>query len=315
MNIPIITITRTPYLIENLARLEVLRKDIHALILPRQTELQLRWDAHSLRTFYAFSLYDLSLQRNKVISYLSKNYTFTGTTPANVLLRYRQALLRVEYDWYASNRKLDYDDFEELYKGIWPEAFPVSRKEFLEAVLFLEERERDPVVLALLLFLFMYQYHIVTKSILPYAHLVFYLILVRSGWNFRGIVVFEEFFHRERVYYKKQLQKSIESKSATGWLEYATAGFIPVIENLYAQYTIVASPEGRPASFFHLTDRQKKILLLLEEPQSVISNKKVQQLCGVSQITASRELAKLVELGLLFPSGKGRSTIYIRTHI
>ncbi len=43
-----------------------------------------------------------------------------------------------------------------------------------------------------------------------------------------------------------------------------------------------------------------------------ITNKKVQKLFKVSQITASRDLAKLASVGLLFTHGKGRSVYYTK---
>jgi predicted HTH transcriptional regulator len=61
---------------------------------------------------------------------------------------------------------------------------------------------------------------------------------------------------------------------------------------------------------YQLSLRQKQILSLAEPPNTLVSNKLVQDTFRISQITASRDLAKLASLGLLIPHGHGRSTSY-----
>ncbi|OGK57462.1 hypothetical protein A3H83_03340 [Candidatus Roizmanbacteria bacterium RIFCSPLOWO2_02_FULL_39_8] len=62
-----------------------------------------------------------------------------------------------------------------------------------------------------------------------------------------------------------------------------------------------------------LNSRQREIIQMLEDPKSRITNKQVQKKFSVSQITASRDLAKLTIVGVLFSHGKGRSTWYSKT--
>ncbi len=65
-------------------------------------------------------------------------------------------------------------------------------------------------------------------------------------------------------------------------------------------------------SYFELNDRQTSILNMLDLPQGSITNRKIQKAYKVSQITASRDLAKLTTLGFLFSHGKGRSVYYTK---
>lgn len=311
MKTSVFSYTRTPYLIENLSRLEHFRKEIQALIIPRHRELKLRWEALSLRTFYAFSLYDLSLQKQKLINRLSSTPPFSAHAKSDAYTRYRDALQMIQHSWYATGRQLNYDDFKELYNSIWSGVFPPKRDDFLNAALFLEERETSPVIAALFMFLFMYKHGDQLNAMLPFSHLTLYMLLSRAGIDFRGLVVFEDYLHSERAYFKTQLLRSIELQNATAWLEYAAFGFSQVAENFFNSFSLDRGIDTKKDTFFMLSERQKKILMLLEEPQSSISNKKVQQICRVSQVTASRELAKLVELGLIYPQGSGRSTVYI----
>ncbi|MCX6732604.1 MAG: hypothetical protein NTV98_03635 [Candidatus Roizmanbacteria bacterium] len=51
---------------------------------------------------------------------------------------------------------------------------------------------------------------------------------------------------------------------------------------------------------------------LFSTPGAKVSNRMVQKKFKVSQITASRDLAKLADSGLIFAIGKGRSTYYTK---
>ena len=67
-----------------------------------------------------------------------------------------------------------------------------------------------------------------------------------------------------------------------------------------------------PAETFILNERQKKILAHLDEPGSSINNRSLQKMTGISQMTAARDLSKLVEHGLIISHGKGRGVVYTR---
>jgi Fic family protein len=53
-------------------------------------------------------------------------------------------------------------------------------------------------------------------------------------------------------------------------------------------------------------------MAIVDRPGTRITNKMVQKHFKVSQITASRELAKLATLGLIISIGKGRSIYYTK---
>ena len=66
------------------------------------------------------------------------------------------------------------------------------------------------------------------------------------------------------------------------------------------------------ASLWRLSNRQKLIMEKLENPNIKITNREVAKMFAVSQITASRDLSKMVNLGILLPHGKGRSVYYTK---
>jgi len=119
----------------------------------------------------------------------------------------------------------------------------------------------------------------------------------------------EHHFHIERAYYKELLLKSVESKSITPWLEYVTHAFALELENAITRISL-REKDHTIEKTFKLSDRQKEIILYLNTPQSSITNRHVQKMFKISPITASRELAKLVNHGLIYVEGKGRAVSY-----
>lgn len=290
----------------------MLRKQLATLILPREVEFRSRWESRILRTYYAFSLYDLSLQRTKSIEYLSKPHAPTKRSTMDVLMRYKDALSWIYYRWYITREETSFDDVRTLYHSIWTKGFTLDKVAYMNNLQFLQDRESHPIITSLGMFLLTHSYAAESSYMLPFSHLLHYLYLCKTGWDFRGFVLLEDYLHTERAYFKDQLKKSLERNDATPWFEYATAGFVQVTEHALQSMSITNKIQGISDQYFRLSDRQRTILVLLEEPNAQITNKKVQQECGISQITASRELAKLVELGFIYPHGKGRSTTYMK---
>lgn len=145
------------------------------------------------------------------------------------------------------------------------------------------------------------------------ARLITLLFLYKYGYDFQGLLVLEKYWAENLDTLNENFQTATRASSITLWLEY----FAKCVEE--SLQTILKSikespidlPE-LPASFWELNDRQKLILSALEEPGIKITNKKAQKLFKISQITASRDLAKLKTLGLLRTFGKGRSIYYIK---
>ena len=105
-----------------------------------------------------------------------------------------------------------------------------------------------------------------------------------------------------------------QTRNLTLWLEFFAEGIINQLEEALKDIENLSYKTTLPAAFFNLNDRQKHILTFLEEPGSRITNKKVQNIFNISQITASRDLAHLKTLGLLISHGKGRSVYYTRSN-
>jgi Fic family protein len=122
----------------------------------------------------------------------------------------------------------------------------------------------------------------------------------------------DEYLRRDVVALKGAITSVQQSNNLTVWLEYFALGIIVQLNKALEDIHKNRFATTLPASYWKLNERQREILLMLEQPGTRITNKSVQKMFGVSQITASRDLAKLASLGLLFVHGKGRSVFYIK---
>jgi Fic family protein len=144
------------------------------------------------------------------------------------------------------------------------------------------------------------------------ARLLSYLFLYKHGYDVRGMISFEEYLRRDMITFKRVLDLTKAQGSLTLWLEYFAFAVMTSLEKTVEIIKNLDFQEELPASFWKLNSRQRQILEYLEEPGLEITNKEVQKVHGISQITASRDLAKLTNLGLLLAHGKGRSVYYTR---
>jgi predicted HTH transcriptional regulator len=107
-------------------------------------------------------------------------------------------------------------------------------------------------------------------------------------------------------------KQSVESGNLTLIMEKTAKEFKLQLERDYLRIKNRTYTSNVPQSFFHLTDRQKEIVVMMDRPQSSVTNRQVQKEFGISQITASRDLARLTTLGILYPQGRGRSVHYTK---
>lgn len=299
---------------EHLKRIEILRTEILLTPLSQKIELQLRREAVVLRIFSSLKLIGKSLTKNQV----QKMLAFPPRKPSmeeKEIIKYKKALDYIQQNWLVCKENVTSQDLLALHDLAHSGQFRIPEgniKRFLE---YLQVNPENPVVQAAIA-----QAHIVATS--PFAHnngstarLLAYLMLYKSGYDFRGLLVLEETWEREPEFFRNNLQAAIEKGNLTLWIEFFAQS---VISSLEKALTLVTTDGSRPInrllpqSFWDLDERQKAILAYLENPGTSITNRKVQQMFKVSQITASRNLAKLLNLGLLFSHDKGRSIYYTK---
>lgn len=301
---------KSPLVIENIQRIELLRTQLLSLIISREDEWELRWETKLMHTFYSLSLYDLSVQKNKVITTLSSAGANNEVTEQQKeIILFREAADYVDRSWHITQNLITYEVLADLYKKIWKKKIAIPEAELEQAFMFIQKSTEHPVIQAIAAQATIYQYANIDEKNRSFSHLILMLMLYKYGWDLRGMVLIEHFFHIERAYYKELLSNALEGKNITPWLEYMTTAYVTELEESIQKISM-RERDSVIAKAFKLSDRQKEILAYFTTPESTITNRQVQKMFKVSAITASRDLSKLVLQGLLYSEGKGRAVTY-----
>lgn len=300
----------------NLKRIdELLIKVLTTPINPKD-ESRIRWNANINKTYWGLTLADNPMSKTQMAKLISKPLPKKIKETEKEVISYIKTLYEIREKWTASKRLLSTKDVLAIYdlscrsRFGSTSAYFKSKEDIVEKILkFIELGKEHPVIQSGLL-----QIEIIKLS--PFengtgrvARLLSHLILAKHGYDLRGLITLEDYY-REDLVSLKSATKSIEkSKNATEWLEYYTEGVKRSMEKVLE---IVSKSESQTSSNWKLTERQKKILEKLENPDSKVTNRDICKMFGISQITASRDLSKMVNLGVLLVHGKGRSVYYTK---
>lgn len=288
-----------------LNKIELLRQKILLTPLPPKTELRLRWEAMLNRIYWAMVFSKTkSINKTKVAKLISNQEKGEIRKEDHEILKYKNALDYIRENWLVSKKLVTIKDVLILHKLACNGRFRSSQEVLKQLLDYLQKTPEHPVIQTAIAYSQIIRIAPFTKGNTQVASLLAYLFLYKAGYDFRGLLVLEECWQPSLVVLSENLTTFLESfsKALANQLEKA-ANF-----DLESQ----AQLSGLSASFWQLNDRQKAILNFLENPDATITNKKVQKLFKISQITASRDLAKLANLGLLLLHGKGRSVFYTK---
>lgn len=289
---------------DHLRRIELLRQKILLTPIPPKTELRLRWEAMINRVYWVmiFSK-DKSINKNRVIKLLAHQEKGEMRKEEEEILKYKNALDYIKTNWLVSKKLVTIKDVLTLHQLACYGRFQSSEKTLKQLLDYLQKSPENPVVQAAVAYIQIINISPFTLGNTQVASLLALLFLHKAGYDFRGLLVLEQCWHPDIIIYRTNLTPLLEefSKVLANQLE-KTANFDLNTSDL----------AGFSPSFWELNDRQKGILTHLEQPDLSITNKKVQKLFKISQITASRDLAKLANLGLLLLHGKGRSVFYTK---
>jgi Fic family protein len=129
------------------------------------------------------------------------------------------------------------------------------------------------------------------------------LVMYRGNYDFKRLFTLSEFYDRDRSAYYAALQTVRgHNMDMTGWLEYYVGGLATQMQEVRSKGEQVIKTDIL-ALRFGLSDRQRNIVRHLAAG-SPLSIEQVQQVVpGVHRRTVQRDLAKLVEKGLITTTG------------
>jgi len=300
---------------ESLKEIDSLRAAILLSVIPPKVELKIRWEAMLNRIFGSLNLAGNSLTKSQMEKILT-NPPKKIEAEQKEVLRYKNSLNFISQNWLASPSIITTKTLvtlHDLYRSGRLRSSETVLKDFLN---YLQVNPEHPVVQAAVGLAQVVALAPFTNSNGITARLLAYLLLYKHGYDFRRMLVLEKDWQNEPEVFRKNLEKAIKGGNLTLFLEYFAQCIVNQLrETLHLLRTDLWQGEKQTVSaseIWELDDRQKAILNYLEQPETNITNRKVQRLFKVSQITASRDLAKLVRLGLVFSHGKGRSVYYTK---
>lgn len=303
---------------DNLKEIEQLRTKILLTPIRPRNELQLKWEANLSKTYWGLTLADNPLTKKQIIKILVNPLPKKLTDPQKEVISYMKTLTYIRNNWSASNSILTTKHVLDIYDLSCKSVFGSSASYYKTKVdevgkilEFIETGKEHPVIQAGLI-----QIEIIKLS--PFdngtgrvARILSHLILSKYGYDLKELLILEDYYRNDLVSLKEAVSSIEKYKNATKWLEYFTSGVKLGMEKLSETLENQKYLTSKQI-LWRLSERQAKILERLENPDLKITNKDVQKMFNISQITASRDLSKMVNLGTLLPHGKGRSVFYTR---
>ncbi len=212
----------------------------------------------------------------------------------------------------------DLGDGREMLRFKAPPANQVTKliKELLE---WLEESKKEgihPIIRAGILHLQFVTIHPFTDGNGRVARLLTQLLLYRDGWDFRKIIVLEDYYNRDRMSYYNaehtvQGQGYDKEMDYTPWLEYFSTGFLVEARSVLEQIQSIGFGKVSKKNEQIFLDRDEIQIMDFLTTTGRITSDDVMEILRLSKRSAQLKLKGLLDKKLINSQGKGPSTNYI----
>lgn len=151
------------------------------------------------------------------------------------------------------------------------------------------------------------------------ARLLTQYILYKDGWDFRKIIVLEDYYNRDRQSYynaenEVQGKEYHEGEDITSWLEYFVEGFLVEARKVHESLSAIGFGKISEAKEQVFLDKDELKIMDFLTTTGQMTSSDVEDILGIAKRTAQLKLKTLVDKGLLKVEGKGPSTFYILKH-
>ncbi|MBI2019374.1 Fic family protein [Candidatus Daviesbacteria bacterium] len=211
----------------------------------------------------------------------------------------------------------DLGDGREMLRFKAPPAPQVKKLvgELLEWLEKSKEESIHPILRAGILHLQFVTIHPFTDGNGRVARLLTQLQLYRDNWDFRKILVLEDYYNRDRMsYYNaenraqgKNYQKDMDF---TYWLEFFTTGFLVEARKALEQVQSIGFGKVSKKNEQIFLDRDEIQIMDFLSTTGRITSEDVVDVLGVAKRTSQLKLKTLSDKGLLKLEGKGPSSFY-----
>lgn len=285
---------------DGLAHLDELRKKILVIPVSPATETKMRWQTTLSHLEGWAILSNQPLTSEHILNTINHPDSKNNSQLTTKVLNYRNAINYVRDFWPANPERVSFITIKHLANIL--SVNHGSEKEVGTLLTYLQAGQVHPLIQAATAHLYFYPSRL--------SYLASLLFLTKYGYGLRGWLSLEDFWGQNKQQYLQVVLQAQNLANTTLWLEYFCQAMIFQMEKIHTALT--SSPTPSSTKYWKLTQLQKDILTLLEKPDISITNRLVQSVLDISQVTASRNLARLAYLGLILPNGGGRSTSYTK---
>lgn len=142
------------------------------------------------------------------------------------------------------------------------------------------------------------------------------LLLYRNKWDFRKIIVLEDYYNRDRMSYINHIHEVVgyhyrPGKDLTPWLEYFIEGFVIEARKALEQIQSIGFGKVSKKSEQVFLDKDEIQIMDFISTTGRVTSEDVMDILKVAKRTAQMKLKKLVNNRLLDRKGSTTSTFYI----
>ncbi|MBI2601267.1 Fic family protein [Candidatus Daviesbacteria bacterium] len=165
-------------------------------------------------------------------------------------------------------------------------------------------------------------FHLEFVSIHPFtdgngraARLLTQLLLYRMGWDFRKIIILEDYYNHDRIAYynaehSEEGKEYIQGREFTNWLEYFCAGFLVEARKVLEKIQSIGYGRVSKKSEQIFLDRDELQIMDFLATTGRITSEDVVEILGVAKRTAQLKLKKLIDNGLIKRHGSTTALFY-----
>lgn len=293
--------TLSPAIKTKLIKIDSLFKEILVFPLSPKIENELRNQAIISRLEGWAILANQSLTKKELTEMLGLYQAKNNSPLIAKVLGYKNAINYVRENWTGNYLPVTYQTIYELFNILDVSLLP---QESVEPILAqLNVKELHPVVQAGLVHLAFYP----SRS----SYLLSLLYLSKTGYDLRGWLSLESCWSQNKDSYLKVIQDATTSTNSTQWLEYFCEAVILQMTKVKSDISELTSIPHQNVSKY-INKRQEGIIEFIQQSSVPVTNRQIQAEFNISQVTASRDLAKLSIAGLIATHGSGRSTSYTK---
>lgn len=166
-------------------------------------------------------------------------------------------------------------------------------------------------------------FHLEFVSIHPFTdgngratRLLTQLLLYRMGWDFRKIIVLEDYYNQNRLAYYNALHSEegkeyVQGREFTTWLEYFTTGFLVEARKVLEKIQSIGYGQVSKESEQIFLDRDEIQIMDFLTTTGRITSDDIADILNITKRAAQLKLKKLIDNKLIKVMGSGPSTYYI----